>query len=220
MCLLAFSFHTSFSAVVCNWARKLLYSNVGDAGLAGIWLLNAGKFSIAAFLKVVYAICFFSLLLNELQIWVLLIWIHMCMVYYRCAICLSCGSNDPGFNCMWQKSFTECGPCASHTTCPSCLEGYNEGDLIIQCVQCERFVLRSISVNITAVLSYCYWISGLCPLSFILERIQCFRYWISISTSEKVGICAEWNNWYCQFFYITANYEMVILFPHQKTAPN
>jgi hypothetical protein len=56
-------------------------------------------------------------------------------------MCVSCGSNDPGFNCMWQKSFTECGPCASHTTCPSCLESYNEGDLIIQCVQCERFVL-------------------------------------------------------------------------------
>lgn len=55
-------------------------------------------------------------------------------------MCVSCGSNDPGFNCMWQKSFTECGPCASHTTCPSCLEPYNEGDLIIQCVQCERFV--------------------------------------------------------------------------------
>jgi len=56
-------------------------------------------------------------------------------------MCVSCGSNDPGFNCMWQKSFTECGPCASHTTCPSCLEPYNEGDLIIQCVQCERFVV-------------------------------------------------------------------------------
>jgi len=56
-------------------------------------------------------------------------------------MCVSCGSNDPGFNCMWQKSFTECGPCASHTTCPSCLEPYNEGDLIIQCVQCERFAL-------------------------------------------------------------------------------
>ncbi|XP_033611222.1 histone-lysine N-methyltransferase 2C [Cryptotermes secundus] len=61
-----------------------------------------------------------------------------------CAICMSCGSNDPGFNCMWQKSFTECGPCASHTTCPSCSEPYSEGDLIIQCVQCERFVLLHI----------------------------------------------------------------------------
>lgn len=57
---------------------------------------------------------------------------------------MSCGSNDPGFNCMWQKSFTECGPCASHTTCPSCSEPYSEGDLIIQCVQCERFVLLHI----------------------------------------------------------------------------
>jgi hypothetical protein len=71
------------------------------------------------------------------------------MVCCRCAICLSCGSNDPGFNCMWQKSFTECGPCASHTTCPSCLDPYNEGDLIIQCVQCERFVLPFYQLTVT-----------------------------------------------------------------------
>lgn len=91
----------------------------------------------------------------------------MCMIYCRCAICLSCGSNDPGFNCMWQKSFTECGPCASHTTCPSCLEPYNEGDLIIQCVQCERFVLRSISINISAAHSYCLLLLDFWTLSSV-----------------------------------------------------
>ncbi|XP_046742436.1 histone-lysine N-methyltransferase 2C-like isoform X3 [Diprion similis] len=57
-----------------------------------------------------------------------------------CAQCQTCGSNDPGFNSDWQKSFTQCGPCASHTACASCQEPYNEGELIIQCVQCERWL--------------------------------------------------------------------------------
>lgn len=52
-----------------------------------------------------------------------------------CAMCQSCGSTDPGFNCNWMNSFSECGPCASHTACASCLDPYNEGDLIIQCIQ-------------------------------------------------------------------------------------
>lgn len=57
-----------------------------------------------------------------------------------CAQCQTCGSNDPGFNSSWQKNYTQCGPCASHTACTSCQEPYNEGDLIIQCIQCERWL--------------------------------------------------------------------------------
>ncbi|KAJ8921946.1 hypothetical protein NQ315_008580 [Exocentrus adspersus] len=57
-----------------------------------------------------------------------------------CAICQTCGASDPGFNCTWMNSCTECGPCASHVNCPSCNEPYSEGDLIIQCVQCERWL--------------------------------------------------------------------------------
>ncbi|XP_023312429.1 histone-lysine N-methyltransferase 2C isoform X6 [Anoplophora glabripennis] len=57
-----------------------------------------------------------------------------------CAICQNCGASDPGFNCTWMNSWTECGPCASHVNCPSCNEPYSEGDLIIQCVQCERWL--------------------------------------------------------------------------------
>ncbi|XP_063990116.1 histone-lysine N-methyltransferase 2C-like isoform X3 [Diachasmimorpha longicaudata] len=57
-----------------------------------------------------------------------------------CALCQTCGSNDPGFNSSWQKNYTQCGPCASHSACASCQEPYNEGDLIIQCVQCERWL--------------------------------------------------------------------------------
>ncbi|KAG8236510.1 hypothetical protein J437_LFUL012796, partial [Ladona fulva] len=58
----------------------------------------------------------------------------------KCALCQMCGSNDPGFNCTWQNSYTECGPCASLSICPSCNEPYSEGELIIQCVQCERWL--------------------------------------------------------------------------------
>ncbi|KAF5285410.1 hypothetical protein FQA39_LY16664 [Lamprigera yunnana] len=57
-----------------------------------------------------------------------------------CAVCQVCGATDPGFNCAWMNSFTECGPCASHSSCSSCGELYNEGDLIIQCIQCERWL--------------------------------------------------------------------------------
>ncbi|XP_024945171.1 histone-lysine N-methyltransferase 2C isoform X3 [Cephus cinctus] len=57
-----------------------------------------------------------------------------------CAQCQTCGSNDPGFNSSWQKNYTQCGPCASHTACTSCQEPYLEGDLIIQCIQCERWL--------------------------------------------------------------------------------
>uniref|UniRef100_A0A182MGK2 PHD-type domain-containing protein n=1 Tax=Anopheles culicifacies TaxID=139723 RepID=A0A182MGK2_9DIPT len=57
-----------------------------------------------------------------------------------CAMCLKCGANSPGYNCAWMNSYTECGPCASQQNCPSCNEGYAEGELIIQCHQCERWL--------------------------------------------------------------------------------
>lgn len=59
---------------------------------------------------------------------------------FRCVQCHTCGANDPGPNCHWLKGFTECGPCASRTTCPVCQDGYGEGELIIKCVRCERWL--------------------------------------------------------------------------------
>lgn len=68
---------------------------------------------------------------------------HVCRIIeeffsHRCAHCLTCGANEPGVNCFWLKNYTECGPCASRVTCPSCQQSYNEGDLIIKCETCER----------------------------------------------------------------------------------
>lgn len=57
-----------------------------------------------------------------------------------CAICQKCGSNDPGFNCSWMNSYTECGPCSSQINCPVCNELYSDGELIIQCTQCDRWL--------------------------------------------------------------------------------
>lgn len=57
-----------------------------------------------------------------------------------CAQCQTCGSNNAGQNSNWQKNYTQCGPCASHAACACCQEAYNEGDLIIQCIQCERWL--------------------------------------------------------------------------------
>ncbi|XP_063696250.1 histone-lysine N-methyltransferase 2C-like isoform X2 [Culicoides brevitarsis] len=57
-----------------------------------------------------------------------------------CASCQKCGGNVPGFNCTWMNSYTECGPCASQTSCCVCEEGYADGELIIQCTQCDRWL--------------------------------------------------------------------------------
>lgn len=57
-----------------------------------------------------------------------------------CANCLKCGANDPGTNCSWMNSYTECGPCASHTNCATCNDTYSDGELIIQCTHCERWL--------------------------------------------------------------------------------
>ncbi|EEC19910.1 hypothetical protein IscW_ISCW023204 [Ixodes scapularis] len=57
-----------------------------------------------------------------------------------CVVCLQCGATDPGFGSHWQNNYTQCGPCASKTSCPLCLLKYQENDLVIQCVQCERWM--------------------------------------------------------------------------------
>ena len=59
-----------------------------------------------------------------------------------CVVCLKCKSTNPGYGSLWQKNYTECGPCASQGTCPACQTDYTESDLIIQCIQCNRFVLK------------------------------------------------------------------------------
>ncbi|KAK9512092.1 hypothetical protein O3M35_000594 [Rhynocoris fuscipes] len=57
-----------------------------------------------------------------------------------CAQCQTCGANSPGVNSSWQCNFTQCGACASRTTCPACLELYTDGDLIIKCINCDRWL--------------------------------------------------------------------------------
>lgn len=57
-----------------------------------------------------------------------------------CATCLKCGSSEPGLNCIWQNSYTECGPCSSQVSCPYCFELYGDGELIIQCTTCDRWL--------------------------------------------------------------------------------
>ncbi|RWS27476.1 hypothetical protein B4U80_04620, partial [Leptotrombidium deliense] len=57
-----------------------------------------------------------------------------------CVVCVKCGSTTPGYKSLWQKNYTECGPCSSKTTCPVCNVDYTENDLIIQCIQCNRWL--------------------------------------------------------------------------------
>lgn len=58
-------------------------------------------------------------------------------------MCLHCGATDPGPNATWQQNYSMCGPCMSMTQCPVCDEPYAEGELIIQCSNCERWLHAS-----------------------------------------------------------------------------
>nr|XP_053653886.1 histone-lysine N-methyltransferase 2C-like isoform X6 [Cherax quadricarinatus] len=60
-----------------------------------------------------------------------------------CAMCLHCGATDPGPNATWQQNYSMCGPCMSMTQCPVCDEPYSDGELIIQCSNCERWLHAS-----------------------------------------------------------------------------
>nr|XP_045609496.1 histone-lysine N-methyltransferase 2C-like isoform X5 [Procambarus clarkii] len=60
-----------------------------------------------------------------------------------CAMCLHCGATDPGPNATWQQNYSMCGPCMSMTQCPVCDEQYADGELIIQCSNCERWLHAS-----------------------------------------------------------------------------
>ncbi|OTF74387.1 hypothetical protein BLA29_001518 [Euroglyphus maynei] len=55
-----------------------------------------------------------------------------------CAICTNCRATSPGYRSQWQENYTLCGPCASQKKCSSCKSNYDENDLIIQCIQCQR----------------------------------------------------------------------------------
>lgn len=60
-----------------------------------------------------------------------------------CASCTKCGGTEPGTNCNWMNSYSECGPCASQANCPICGTSYSDGELIIQCVTCDRWLHAS-----------------------------------------------------------------------------
>ncbi|XP_076338000.1 LOW QUALITY PROTEIN: histone-lysine N-methyltransferase 2C-like [Tachypleus tridentatus] len=57
-----------------------------------------------------------------------------------CVVCLECGSRSPGYGSSWQNNYTCCGPCASKVMCPVCHIDYQENELIIQCIQCYRWL--------------------------------------------------------------------------------
>ncbi|XP_050716817.1 histone-lysine N-methyltransferase 2C-like isoform X5 [Eriocheir sinensis] len=60
-----------------------------------------------------------------------------------CAMCVHCGATDPGINSTWQQNYSMCGPCMSMMQCPVCDEPYSDGELILQCSNCERWLHAS-----------------------------------------------------------------------------
>ncbi|XP_041698132.1 histone-lysine N-methyltransferase 2C isoform X5 [Coregonus clupeaformis] len=57
-----------------------------------------------------------------------------------CVSCTQCGATSPGRRCEWQNNYTQCAPCASLATCPFCLQDYSEGEIVVQCRQCDRWI--------------------------------------------------------------------------------
>ncbi|GBP54294.1 hypothetical protein EVAR_32641_1 [Eumeta japonica] len=55
----------------------------------------------------------------------------------RCRRCQTCGTVDTH---VWNESYTECGPCASLVMCCVCSKPYSDGELIIQCEPCHRWL--------------------------------------------------------------------------------
>lgn len=67
---------------------------------------------------------------------------HACVLFVRCVTCCDCAATTPGVGCQWMSNYTQCGPCASKTTCPVCKIKYNTNDLMIQCAHCERYTSK------------------------------------------------------------------------------
>lgn len=57
-----------------------------------------------------------------------------------CVVCVRCQANSPGpgASAQWQKNYTECDPCSSLSTCPTCQTDYKEDELILMCIQCQK----------------------------------------------------------------------------------
>ncbi|CAH2071742.1 unnamed protein product, partial [Iphiclides podalirius] len=58
----------------------------------------------------------------------------------RCRRCRVCGTRD---TLAWRDNYTECAPCASLVMCCVCSEPYSDGELIIQCETCRRWLHAS-----------------------------------------------------------------------------
>lgn len=55
-------------------------------------------------------------------------------------MCTNCCTTTPGFGCNWMNNYTQCGPCHSNIYCPACKMAYRDGEMVIQCVQCDRWL--------------------------------------------------------------------------------
>ncbi|XP_028966608.1 histone-lysine N-methyltransferase 2D-like [Galendromus occidentalis] len=59
----------------------------------------------------------------------------------HCVFCLICGSRNPGpEGSEWHSNYTQCAPCASKFRCVLCTSDYSDGDIIIQCDKCSRWL--------------------------------------------------------------------------------
>ncbi|XP_064543021.1 histone-lysine N-methyltransferase 2C [Drosophila montana] len=56
-----------------------------------------------------------------------------------CTICQKCGRNPTEKIKNSDASVPECLPCASQNSCPLCRKAYIDGEMIIQCEQCEQW---------------------------------------------------------------------------------
>lgn len=93
----------------------------------------------------------------------------------RCVSCTQCGATTPGLRCDWQNNYTQCAPCASLATCPICLVDYNEGTVIVQCRQCDRYAvfLQNLSTKENWLANFLDIMGSHLNLFFCLQMVSC-----------------------------------------------
>lgn len=55
-------------------------------------------------------------------------------------MCINCGIIIFGFGCNWQNNYIQCGSCRSKIDCLVCRYKYQDDEMIIQCLQCNRWL--------------------------------------------------------------------------------
>ncbi|XP_053962744.1 histone-lysine N-methyltransferase 2C [Anastrepha ludens] len=115
-----------------------------------------------------------------------------------CAACQKCGRYTPGVNQQSRNiannGLMECGQCSSQEVCSFCDQRYNEGELIIQCRNCERWLhCRCDSINTEEEAQICDNIDYHCILCRPKEKSLAQYLSSKTSVTSKTNVTSPDN---------------------------